>query len=257
MSKPELLKILGLLFLGLGFQSALARSKYAPEVVTLARSHQYFQNPQVLASGFWSLISYYIPQTTPGSCGSASLVMVLNAALALKDRFSEDAVITEKMLWKRVKPCLWGYDWKKCPKKTSGNYAGEHGVNLDQYASIARDAFEKYRMKSQVRAVHVLSRLALQEEVLSALKNLGPRFFLISNFNQKFFTQDTSVGHFAPVGAYDPSTRRVLILDPDRGSSNVSGYYEPYWVPLDLFLDAMATMDGSAFRGYLTIQVVT
>jgi hypothetical protein len=74
---------------------------------------------------------------------------------------------------------------------------------------------------------------------------------LISNFNQKVFTDDSEVGHFAPVGAFDPEKSRVLILDPDRE------YYEPYWVSVNDFIDGMNTKDssGDQYRGYLSITL--
>ena len=257
MSKCKLLILLCLFFLEFSPSELLARPKYASEVIPLHQSPQYFQNPDHIASAFWSLISYYIPQTKAGSCGSASLVMVLNAALSQRVRSSEDVVITEKMLWEQGNSCLWGSRWKQCPQKTEGSYAGEHGISLEQEGAIAQDAFQKHHIKAQIRVVHVSKGALFQEELLRALKKLSIRFFLISNFNQKFFTQDTDVGHFAPLAAYDPSTNRVLLLDPDRGSGDLLGYYEPYWVPMELFLDAMATKDRSEgqFRGYLTIEV--
>jgi hypothetical protein len=76
--------------------------------------------------------------------------------------------------------------------------------------------------------------------------------FLIANFLQSSLTGDPegSVGHFAPVAAYDARLGRVLILDPDRQ------WYEPYWVSDQTLLAGMATKDPQAkrARGYLWIH---
>ena len=72
------------------------------------------------------------------------------------------------------------------------------------------------------------------------------------NFLQSEFTGDPegSIGHIAPVAAYDENKKQVLILDPDRD------YYEPYWVSDEQALKGMATLDKGAgkYRGYLVIK---
>jgi hypothetical protein len=57
-------------------------------------------------------------------------------------------------------------------------------------------------------------------------------------------------GVYAPIGAFDPNKKRVLLLDTDRKNG------EPYWVPLDKFLDAMNTSDpgSSKKRGLILIR---
>ncbi len=81
----------------------------------------------------------------------------------------------------------------------------------------------------------------------------SPARFIIANFLQGIYTEDSAgtVGHYAPVAAFDPQGRRALILDPDpRG-------YRPYWVCEDRFLEGMATRDDSCglSRGYLSIRI--
>ena len=76
------------------------------------------------------------------------------------------------------------------------------------------------------------------------------RTFVIVNFDQKFISGTLSVGHFAPVGAYDVSTKRVLIMDPDRE------LFEPYWVPESLLLKSMETrdFDERKNRGFIIVN---
>ena len=59
-----------------------------------------------------------------------------------------------------------------------------------------------------------------------------------------------SVGHIAPIGAYDAKKKRVLILDPDRK------YYQPYWVPYEKLFDGINTTDSgnSKSRGLVIVS---
>ena len=56
-----------------------------------------------------------------------------------------------------------------------------------------------------------------------------------------------NVGHFAPVGAFDG--KRVLVFDPDRE------WYEPYWVPEDVFYDGVTDSKADSVKsgGYIRI----
>lgn len=84
------------------------------------------------------------------------------------------------------------------------------------------------------------------------IKNEGnSRNFIIANFAQNAFTDDSDIGHMATVGAYDDKSRKVLILDPDRK------YYEPYWVSVETLIRGMNTTDsdGVSRRGYLFISL--
>ena len=226
--------------------------KESPRATPLALSNEYFRDPQQRASAFWALISYYIPQTTGASCGTATLAMTLNAARAHMKKTASDAVITEKMLWNNVDANLW----KEKPNEPK--YQGlEHGISLEQLGKIAELALKNYGFKNaKVKTVQAEKSDRIRSEMIKDLKTLSDQHFIMANFNQKTFTNDADVGHFAPVGAFDEKRGRVLILDPDRGSLGLDGFYEPYWVSVDTFFEGITTQDSSKKknRGYILVD---
>jgi hypothetical protein len=239
-----------------GFASDItpgSKPKYGPRgnprAAPLALAPDYFKSAGHPAPDFWSLIGYYVPQFNGAACSVASVAMVLNAARARLPLTADDQVISQQALLDRVDV----ENWKQ--RLSKDGYEGQHGMSLDQLARASEAALKSFGFKNaSVKAVHVLNRLAqTQKEVVEDLKRneLSSKNFIIANFDQKQFTDDAQVGHFAPVGAFDAEKQRVLILDPDRE------YYEPYWVSVDTFLAGMATDDSASRnkRGYLLVSV--
>ena len=72
---------------------------------------------------------------------------------------------------------------------------------------------------------------------------------LVCSYNRKTLGQ-TGSGHFSPIGAYDPETDHVLILDVARFK------YPPHWVLLETLFESMRTNDASTGqpRGYCVLQ---
>ena len=65
-----------------------------------------------------------------------------------------------------------------------------------------------------------------------------------------FYGDGTDVGHFSPIGAYDPARDLVLMLDVYKKD------YEPMWAPLPRLAKAMATASRETGepRGYAVVQ---
>ncbi len=221
--------------------------KGSPKAIPLALSNEYFRSPQHPAPAFWALISYYIPQKTGASCSSATLAMVLNAARSHFQKNSEEIVISESDLLDQVDVDHW-----KQRLISPVGYFGQWGISLDLLGKVTEVAFKQYRFdKVSVKVVHIDKKsLQAQSDLVNALEKMSDKIFIIANFDQKSFTDDSEAGHFAPVGAYDKERGRVLILDPDRK------YFEPYWVSLEVFMAGMATADSSKqlSRGYLIVN---
>ncbi len=59
---------------------------------------------------------------------------------------------------------------------------------------------------------------------------------LVVSYNRKALGQ-TGSGHFSPIGGYEPSTDRVLIMDVARFK------YPPHWTKLPLLYTAMTGLD--------------
>ncbi|KTC86597.1 phytochelatin synthase family protein [Legionella brunensis] len=220
-----------------------AAPRYVPGVISILQSHEYIRTHETPL--YWKLSPYYIHQRNDISCSLATATMIVNAALAGQTIHAKQQLATQDDILNRVKDKDWA----------EGVRVNGDGVTLDQLKLFLAKALEAYGINNftieLVRAEDSSEQTAakLHEALLNSEKD--GQSFIIANFDQKFFTGDVSVGHFAPVGAYDAKNKRVLIMDPDRT------LYEPYWVPEEIFLKAMATSDTDAqkHRGYLVVNL--
>lgn len=215
--------------------AAQAQPKYGPATTRLSQDHAYFRTAKV--TDFWSLIPYYVPQAKGSTCGLASITMVVNAARSSRDLDSETQLVTEAAVEDRIGGVPFGMK------------------SLEHLESMTRAALKEFGVLGAESKV--LRFDPAQADGLTALRKLlievesDPTLFLIANFDQKIFTEDSNVGHIAPIGAYDAKKQRVLILDPDRK------WYEPYWVPDELLLKGIQTRDRfrNELRGLVRIRI--
>lgn len=219
------------------------RPRYAAGVTSIIRSHHYIQQNKALL--YWHISPYYLSQLTDSSCSLASATMMINAIKSQKKLTANDELVTQDELLNKVNNNEWRIGVKQ----------GGNGVTLDELKKFMEKTLQAYGIKgATVEAIH-LKEHSKQDEL--ALKQIlveserTAKTLVIANFNQKFFTGGVSVGHFSPIGAYDPSTKRALIMDTDRQ------FYEPYWVPEKLLFDSMSTPDPDSghHRGYLVIRL--
>lgn len=237
-------KLLTTLVLGLVLTAnAAEKPKYGPEITLLSEAHEHIQkNP---APDFWALIPYYAAQANEASCSVASVVMVLNASRRSKELGSEEKLISQKELLKRVNDPMW-------KRNAEGMLA--RGVTLDQLGKLIEKSFTSYGLKgvrAEVFHADASPELAAKLHAMLVTNEKSAKDFIIANFDQEVFTGDTHVGHIAPVAAYDEVKKRVLVLDPDRE------WYEPYWVSEETFLKGMMTQDRQAGknRGWVWVRV--
>jgi hypothetical protein len=226
---------------------ANAKPKYGPEALTLssAAGHSYFRDHA--APDFWVLMPYYAAQIDESACSVASVQMLVNAARAAFPLDSEEELATQPKLTERVKHKAWH-------QGVPGALAGR-GVTLDELGEIAREALEAYGVKvASVEVTHAddtspVTRKKLHEALVE--NERSDRDFILINFNQGSYTGDTTVGHIAPLGAYDEKNGRALVLDPDRK------WYEPYWVSEKTLLAGMATRDRQTGknRGWVHVRL--
>jgi hypothetical protein len=220
-----------------------AKSRYASGVESILTSHDYFQaNRSPL---YWRVSPYYLSQLTDSSCSLASATMIVNAARSHQQSMTHQALASQDELLKQVND----QQWREAVKQ------GGDGVALSQLKIYLEKALTAYGIKNFSVTVKQMSANLKENEAslhqtLLESESTG-KTFIIANFNQRFFTDFENVGHFSPIGAYDHATRRVLIMDPDRK------LYEPYWVPEQLLLKSMSTVDtdGGHFRGYLIVSL--
>lgn len=220
------------------------KPKYGPMATVLSQSHEYFRAAP--APDFWALIPYYTAQMDESACSVASMTMIMNGARVGKKLTADDELVTQQAIVEKVQNKVWH---KPMLKKVMG-----YATTLDELGEIAREAFEKYGVPP--KSVEVVHADAIDEKTKAKLHEAlienekSARDFILINFDQKAYTGDASVGHIAPIGAYDAKNHKVLVLDPDRK------WYEPYWVSEETLLMGMATKDSATQRnrGYVWIK---
>lgn len=231
------------------------KPKYGPAgkaiATPLAQDSSYFRKSGVKAPDYWSMSPFYSAQFNDKACSVASVVTVLNAArVPLKKMSDVMNVRHEELLASSV-----GQVENWSDRVGEKGFKGEYGTDLKTLAKVTEASFKANGFPDvKVTAVHVEDQSsATLKRVRSDLiaNERGSENYIIANFIQKAFTDDFDGGHISPVGAYDASKDRVLIMDVDRQ------WYEPYWVSFKDFVAGMNTKDkgANAYRGYIKISV--
>lgn len=75
---------------------------------------------------------------------------------------------------------------------------------------------------------------------------------MVVSFHRQSLGQ-TGIGHFSPIGAYNPERRMALVLDVARFK------YPTYWAPVDALWGAMEPIDGDTGfpRGYIMLTLAS
>ncbi|NDD92597.1 hypothetical protein EBZ37_10980 [bacterium] len=170
--------------------------------------------------------------------------MILNAIRAPEDLTSTVELLTQDSVLKYT----GSSKWSKAVGKSGG------GVTLDELAGYFAEALKKLKLSGwQIEAVHADNTPGFEKKLKEILiKNeTSDRSFVLVNYLQGELTGDPegSIGHLAPIAAYDSTASKVLVLDPDRQ------YYEPYWSPEKALVRAMNTVDkvSGKTRGFLWV----
>lgn len=245
-------KLIGFVFAISGFGANVAdasatndtlnqKSRYVPSVVSINQDHRYMRAHDALI--YWRISPYYLPQPTNASCSSTSAAMVINALRIPQMQYTNQRLVTPYSVARSTKN-TWQNDVKQ----------GGKGVTLDQFGLFLTQAMKAYHiLPTNIEVIHATRTTSVAAKFHQALldgEKTG-RTFIIVNFDQKFISGAENAGHFAPVGAYDVNTKRVLIMDPDRE------FFEPYWVPEHQLLNSMATEDTDAHknRGFVIVTL--
>jgi len=219
------------------------KPKYGPTATRLADAPEHIRATP--APDYWALSPYYVGQRDDRSCSLAAAAMVVNAARASRALGADDELATQDGLLERVPGGEWsrsvgllgvGVTLHEMPLRLSAGLIA-YGVTATTIEAVCIDR-DPADLREGVRAL-------LVENERSA------RDFVLVNFNQGVFTGDADAGHWAPVGAFDETRGRALILDPDRR------WYEPYWVSLETLIAGMATKDlvSGKNRGLVRVRL--
>ncbi len=219
------------------------RPKYAPWLTLLRDDPAHIR--QSPAPSYWALSAFHIGQFTDTCCSLATAVMLVNAARGSAHLNAGDKLVTQQDLLAAVGDASWTFH---CTDP-HGN-----GASLREMAPIMERAYAHYGISGvRVDMVQMTDAAAQATGFRAALAAMerSPSTQIALNFDGAPVYGQADYGHFSPAAAYDAARDRVLVLDVDRG------WHEPYWVPVDIMLAALATAsrkDGSP-RGYLKVTL--
>jgi hypothetical protein len=187
-------------------------------------------------AAFLPLTSHFETQLSLTHCGTASIVMVLNAleapAPAVKD-YAPYRLFTQRNL-------LNG----RTRSITSHESIARRGMTLEQVGAVLR----AYDVDAEARQAGASTPEEFRDLAAAHLDTAGRH--VIVNYSRAALGQD-GAGHISPLGAYDAESDRFLILD-------VSRYKAPsVWVETERLFAAMAEPvggDPSRTRGFVLID---
>ena len=189
------------------------KPKFGPDAVPITRAVDYVRNAP--APDYWALAPFYVPQATSASCSLASVTMMLNALRGLPALASE-RLVTGKQLLDRLDDDHW---------RAATAEDGE-GISFGELETYVRRSLAAYGIEAEIEVWRPrdasAATLAELRRLLSENERSADDIVLLA-FDQGTLTGDVGLGHIAPLGAYDPVTKRALVMDPDRA------WYVPYW----------------------------
>ena len=210
---------------------------------------------------FFRLANQFEAQEHLGNCGPTSAVIVLNALRGSSnvDKPVDDALFPEefrKGLPPGMQPVAARY--------TQGTFLDARFEKVKPRARFfgapdeqgARDPGLQLRQLHEVLLAHGLASTlrvagteldaaAIERELRENLARDGD--FVLANYNRPSLGQPGG-GHISPLGAYDETSRSVLVLDVNPSRA-------PWvWVPIDMLIEAMRAKDMVEPRGYLLLQ---
>jgi len=216
------------------------------DLIPLRLDHAHVRaNP---ASPYWSLAPHAIQQHTDSSCSLATAAMLLNAIRGHEGQLKIGAPVSELSLLDVLKDEIW---------RQAIHHETGHGQTLTEFADAMSRALLSFDCAARwrIETMPVLDADACLPELRATLTALesAETGFAASNFHLDLFYGDgVDIGHFSPIGAYDATNDRVLMLDVYKKD------YEPMWAPLPRLAKAMATRGKRTGepRGYAVVRRV-
>lgn len=178
------------------------------------------------AADYYQIEPFFEAQRQRNTCGVATAVSVINAARQSKiisqDDFLKTRVPSVKLEW----------------------VARITGLTLSEMGRVLKE-------DSRNVDIHFATDENMEvfkADFMNALHD--PAVVVIVNYSREKLHQ-VGAGHIAPIGAYEPSTDSVLVMD-------VAHYkYPPTWVPVQQLFESMATDDPASgkSRGWLEVTL--
>jgi len=176
----------------------------------------------------------HVKQFHESSCSVATVVSCINAVRSLTN--GNAAPVSQASILDRV---TTGH-WKE--RMSDNGYRGRRGLPLPLLGNVIRDSLVAYGIN--FRDVDIVqtplngSRRSLVKTTLKKrlhnFDNLG-NSLIVAHFDQGSLVPALNIPHISPVGAYDPVTDRVTVLDVDPDQK------VPYEVDFETFYQALAS----------------
>lgn len=188
-----------------------------------------FKSAEKRALVDWKAVESLEPQAYRTFCGLASV-----CTLAKKDLpgLDQEQLLLNNSLFKKKQEVL-GIEGKNT------------GYELDHLRKVAENSG---KITIVVKAIDDEKKgiAKLRKDIISSVKN--PSTSMITNFNGVSLGSKTK-GHFSPIGAYDPDSDQVLVLDVALHRN------ESFWIPVDDLYKSMKTRDSFGNpRGYAILH---
>ncbi len=181
---------------------------------------------------FFPLASQFVTQDATSFCGVASSVMVLNA-------MPIEAPVAKP--WAPFR--LFTQDNVFGDGELKAESVKKGGLTLEQTAYLLRE--------NHVEAVAVHAADSSEAEFRQKARDslAQPNHHVLIDFLRSELHQDTGA-HWSPLGAYDETSDRFLVLDVARFR------YPPYWAKTAELFAAMKTtdLDSGKTRGYVLVS---
>ena len=225
----------------IGAQDAQSETKpkFGPDAVPMTADRDYLRRAE--APDFWALMPYYTTQQTGSACSVASVAMMINALRGLPP-LSSNRLVTQTGVLSEVDDDGW-----KAASAENGD-----GVSFGDFAGLVQKSVDAFGLEA---TVEVFRPKDTSPETLDELRRIldenerDDSDIILLAYDQGTLTGDATVGHIAPLGAYDAQRRRVLVMDVDRL------WYVPYWSSDEKLLEAMVKPDRTDPTGSGLIHV--
>jgi hypothetical protein len=192
-----------------------------------------------------AMFKHHLKQFHESSCSVASVVNTVNALGEITGSMADHGPISQMDILNKVKAA----NWKKRMSPEGDN--GRRGLPLFMLGDVVKESLEAYNIPHRfVKTIQTVKEpekaTHLKRELLDHLMNYDPkgRALIIAHFNQGVFVKALQIPHISPVGAFDPRTRTVTMLDVDFLQE------APYRISFDRFYNGLSSDYNPFFRHF-------
>lgn len=192
-----------------------------------------------------AMFTNHLKQYHESSCSVASVVNVVNALISVNGIKTGNTPTTQMDILDKVNVV----NWKKRMSPEGDN--GRRGLTLTMLGDVVKESLTAYNIPHRyVKTIQTVKdpekKTALKQNLLNHLMDYDPRgrALIIAHFNQGAFVKALQIPHISPVGAFDPRSRTVTMLDVDFLQQR------PYQITFDRFYDGLSNDYNHIFKRF-------